>query len=78
MRLPNAMPAAFRSTDQPIHAFAAVLGGVEAQGIFDIFDPKRLACLACCRGKSGYLACVARCVATGQACDGGLDNCTPC
>ena len=39
-------------------------------------DPVR--CAACCIGRSGFAACVARCLATGQACDGGLRNCTPC
>lgn len=36
-----------------------------------------LCCTALCSGKAGFAACLARCLATGQACDGGLSNCTP-
>ncbi len=78
MKIPMPMPAVLRSPHHPIFAFTTAAGGAEAQGIFDFIDPTRLKCLACCQGKAGFLACVARCVATGQACDGGLDNCTPC
>ncbi len=78
MKMPTEMPAALRLADQPIFLFGMASSGVETQGIFDFIDPTRIKCLACCHGKAGFLACVARCVATGQACDGGLDNCTPC
>lgn len=36
-----------------------------------------LACALCCTKKSGYAACVAYCVISGQCCDGGIpgQNC---
>ena len=37
-----------------------------------------LGCALCCSGKSGFGACVARCLLDGKACDGGVSNCTPC
>jgi hypothetical protein len=69
MRIPERLPPRPKLTDQPVYGFAAHATLVP-QGWAQ--------CAACCAGKSGFLACVARCMATGQACDGGLDNCTPC
>jgi hypothetical protein len=41
-------------------------------------DPIKLArCSAACESRSGFGACVARCMATGEVCDGGLNNCRP-
>lgn len=60
---------------------AAQYGGSGAtvaapQTLFGI-DPIRLArCIAACKSKKGFGACVARCVATGQVCDGGVSNCS--
>ena len=78
MRVPAAMPARPMLTDQPVFLSLEMVQALRAQGILDFVDPRRIACLACCRGKAGFLACVARCAATGEACDGGLDNCTSC
>jgi hypothetical protein len=70
MKLPNPQHARPLTnapwTSQMTHASAA---GLMPQG-----DP--ICCAALCSGKAGFGACVARCVATGQACDGGLTNCT--
>jgi hypothetical protein len=35
-------------------------------------------CELCCIPKAGFVACVARCHLDGQACDGGLNNCSGC
>ena len=34
-----------------------------------------LGCALCCSKKSGYAACVARCLLDGRCCDGGTNNC---
>lgn len=72
MRMPDMMPARLRVADQPIYALVGSWDGA----IMPAADA--LTCAACCAGKAGFGACVARCMATGQACDGGLTNCTPC
>jgi hypothetical protein len=78
MHMPQSMPARLSGADQPVYAIAMGYG-LEPQLFGGIGDwIQRAKCLACCKGKAGFLACVARCVATGEACDGGLDNCTPC
>ncbi len=79
MQMPATMPtvprlAFFRPTFN---------SGLAQQGFFDFLPipipgGRAVQCAACCAGKAGFAACVARCVATGQACDGGIDNCTPC
>ncbi len=74
MRMPDMMPARLRASDLhmlPIAMTMTATGELVPQGDW-------LQCSACCAGKAGFGACVARCVATGQACDGGLTNCTPC
>jgi hypothetical protein len=78
MQMPMPMPAVMRMPFEPTFAFGADSDGARAQGPFDFIDPTRLRCLACCQPKAGFGACVARCVATGQACDGGVDNCSNC
>jgi hypothetical protein len=80
MQVPVALPARPARSDQLTLAPMALAGALQAQGIFDGFfpDPAKLKCILCCQHKAGTLACIARCVATGQACDGGIDNCTPC
>ena len=41
-------------------------------------DPIKAArCALACKPRSGYAACLARCIALGEVCDGGVDNCTP-
>jgi hypothetical protein len=57
--------------DQPVYAFGARQATLTPQADW-------LQCAACCAGKAGFAACVARCIATSQACDGGLNNCTSC
>ena len=71
MRLPVEQPARPQLFDQPAFALGASQLQITPQGDW-------LQCAACCAGKAGFAACVARCIATGQACDGGLSNCTPC
>lgn len=34
-----------------------------------------LACVACCSGKQGFVACMARCEDGGKCCDNGQTNC---
>jgi len=42
------------------------------------WDPiKAVRCAAACQSRSGFAACVARCIATGEVCDSGLNNCSP-
>lgn len=79
MRMPDMMPARMRAEGRSIDvAFAGradwVSGGSDLtpQG----GDPLR--CAACCSGRAGFGACVATCIATGMACDGGYQNCTSC
>ena len=74
MRMPESLPVRPRTTDQPIYA-ALYRAGLEPQFI-DILDPKKLVCAAKCAPKAGYVACLARCLLDGQACDGGIDNCS--
>jgi len=73
MNMPQWMPARLRLSDQPVYATA--FDSVEPQflGIGDWIE--RAKCAATCGRKAGYAACVARCLITGEACDGGLDNC---
>jgi hypothetical protein len=65
------MPQVLRQTDQPIFARAS-LDGLRTQ---DFLNPRNILCAAACARKAGYAACLARCVVTGEACDGGLTNC---
>jgi len=37
---------------------------------------KGIICAKKCTSKKGFVACVARCMITGEACDGGVDNCS--
>jgi hypothetical protein len=80
MFLPTEMPAALRCSDQPFYASSSAADGLAAQGIFDLIPGigDGVRCAACCAGKAGFAACVARCLVTHQACDGGVDNCSPC
>jgi hypothetical protein len=75
MRLPFDMPARPRFPDAPIDAFAVLHGATPQQ---EELGGNPINCAACCLGRSGFGACVARCIATGQACDSGLRNCSPC
>jgi hypothetical protein len=34
-----------------------------------------LGCALCCSRKSGFAACLARCLYDGRCCDGGTNNC---
>jgi hypothetical protein len=72
MNIPHWMPARLSVADQPVYALAG-LDGLEPQQFGDWIQ--RAKCAAACVRKSGYAACLARCLVTGQACDGGLDNC---
>lgn len=40
-------------------------------------DPKKVKCALACKPRAGFAACLARCVATSEVCDGGLNNCRP-
>jgi hypothetical protein len=37
--------------------------------------PREIRCAAACRPRTGFGACVSRCVGTKQVCDSGLRNC---
>jgi hypothetical protein len=83
MQIPNQMPAAYRHAGDPLYLSAEITSALRPQGLLDGIGGiggiiKGAKCAACCQGKSGFLACVARCIATGQACDGGIDNCSGC
>lgn len=71
MKLPTRQPARpsateSRATEARIDLQAGLVPQADA-----------LCCAALCSGKAGYAACLARCLLTGQACDGGVSNCTP-
>jgi hypothetical protein len=71
MKMPEGMHAVPRFADNlPVYAVAGLADGLEAAS--------PLGCALCCSGKSGFGACVARCLLDGKACDGGVSNCTPC
>jgi hypothetical protein len=72
MNLPSWMPVRLSVMDQPVYA-TAQFTAVEQQQFGDWIQ--RAKCAAACVRKSGYAACLARCLVTGEACDGGLDNC---
>lgn len=76
MRMPDMMPARLRASD--LHLLPAALAMTAASDGGLLQQADWLKCAACCAGKAGFGACVATCIATGQACDGGLNNCTPC
>ena len=83
MRIPTEMPGVDRLVYQPVFAFASRDDSISPQGPFDFLPGiggglRAAQCADCCSGKAGFVACVARCVATGQACDGGVDNCSGC
>ena len=71
MRIPEQLPSRPQRSDQPTYTVAMSIAGVMQQADW-------LRCSACCAGKAGFGACLARCMATGQACDGGVDNCSSC
>lgn len=37
--------------------------------------PREIRCAIKCKNKGGYVACLARCLLDGKACDGGINNC---
>jgi hypothetical protein len=78
MRMPDMMPARTRAGDRSMDVVLAV-GAVSFAASSEMTlqgDP--LKCALCCSGKAGFGACVATCIATGMACDGGYQNCTSC
>lgn len=71
MKMPERMPARpSRSDLQPAYADGLISDGLKPQ------FGRELCCAAKCAGKAGFLACVARCELTGEACDGGINNCS--
>lgn len=71
MKMPERMRARpSRSDGQAAYVLERTLDGLTPQQF-----GRGICCSAKCAGKAGFLACVARCQATGQACDGGIDNC---
>jgi len=73
--MPNQMPGRPSAINQPIFAGAQSGSEIEAQ-FLGFLDPKNILCAAKCAPKAGYVACLARCLLDGQACDGGIDNCS--
>ena len=61
----------------PVQAAPVLRGNLRVHQV-GLLEQQQLSCALCCVPKAGYGACVARCAVTGQACDGGLSNCTPC
>jgi hypothetical protein len=37
---------------------------------------RRIQCVVCCRKRSGFSACLTRCLADGNCCEKGHENCT--
>lgn len=75
MRMPTMLPSRPKLSDQPLFA-RGFAGHLRPQDLEGIFDPRNLLCAAKCASKAGYAACLARCLLDGQACDGGLSNCS--
>jgi hypothetical protein len=69
MRLPYATPSRPLASE-PVYAHAE-MGGLAPQDWV-----RGIRCAAACKNRAGFAACVARCVATGEVCDGGIDNCS--
>jgi hypothetical protein len=72
MKMPTMMPTR-PSSSGPVFGLQP-MGQIEAQ--FDFLNPKNILCAAKCGPKAGYVACLARCLLDGQACDGGINNCS--
>jgi hypothetical protein len=70
MQLPKMLPVRPAMSDHPAYNFILGSSGLQPQGC----DPLRAALL--CSGRAGFAACVARAVATGDICDGGINNCS--
>ena len=73
MQMPGRQPTRPPVGDHPSYASAGHGTGLTPQA--DAFQ-----CSLCCAGKAGFAACVALCIATGMACDGGIPgrNCSSC
>jgi hypothetical protein len=50
---------------------------IDAQRLDKAAFTDYISCALCCSQKSGFAACMARCLYDGQCCDGGLSNCNP-
>lgn len=75
MRMPTALPSRPKRSDLPIHV-RGLGGNLAPQQFGDFLNPRNLLCAAKCAPKAGYAACLARCLLDGQACDGGISNCS--
>jgi len=70
----NMLPTAMSFPVQAAPVLRGNLGVYQA----GMLEQQQVNCALCCIPKAGFGACVARCAVTGQACDGGISNCTPC
>jgi hypothetical protein len=69
MQLPTYAHPVFRSNED-----SAVAILLSDEGIIQP-AANYVCCLAACSSRQGYGACLARCAATGDVCDGGVNNC---
>ena len=77
MKMPGLLPPRLSLADHPAYALASLDRMDAAQFFGGIGDwGKRAKCAGACSRKAGFVACMARCLVTGEACDGGLDNCS--
>jgi hypothetical protein len=74
MKLPELLPTR-PIMSAPYYGSYNASGQIEAAQ-FDFLNPKNIVCAAKCGPKAGYAACLARCLLDGQACDGGINNCS--
>ena len=72
---PDDLKITFEHNDEAISVYLPVSGRSAAE--LKALSGDYLSCALCCSQKSGFAACMARCLYDGQCCDGGLSNCNP-
>ena len=72
---PNDMKITFEKDGEAVSIYMDPSQLTASGGVNALAD--RVSCILCCSGRSGFGACVARCLVDGQCCDSGLRNCSP-
>lgn len=71
---PDDMKITFAHGGEEISVYLSVKG--KSASDLKQLSGNYLACALCCSQKSGFAACMARCLLDGQCCDGGVSNCS--
>jgi hypothetical protein len=71
---PNDLKITFEHDGEVVSVYLPVAGRSAAE--LKSMSGDYIACALCCSQKSGFAACMARCLYDGQCCDGGLSNCS--